>query len=74
MTVEEDPLSPLHQQQRFVTENIYRCLAPCQDCTGKYISQLLRKRLICNCLCHKQRTGNKMGSDIILLHANEAIS
>jgi hypothetical protein len=28
---------------------------------------LLRKRLICNCICHKQRTGNKMGCDIILL-------
>jgi hypothetical protein len=61
MTVEEDPLSPLHKQQ-FVTENIYRCLAPCHDCTGKYISQLLGKRLICNCICHKQKTDNKMGS------------
>ncbi|MDQ3967968.1 MAG: hypothetical protein M3275_06185 [Thermoproteota archaeon] len=61
-----DPLPPLSEQQPFVTENIFRCLAPCQDCTGQYISQLLRKRLICNCTCHMKRKGNNnIDSDIL---------
>jgi hypothetical protein len=53
MTIEEDPLSLLHkQQQHFVTENIYHCLAPCQDCTGSYVSEILGMRFICCCYCH----------------------
>lgn len=53
MTIdEEDPLLPLRKQQQFVTENIYRCLAPCQDCTGSYVSEILGMRFICCCYCH----------------------
>jgi hypothetical protein len=40
-------------------EIIYKCLTPCAECTGRYVSDVLEKRLICRCLCHRQ---HKLGS------------
>jgi hypothetical protein len=42
-----------HLQQHFATANIYRCLAPCKECTGNYISEILQKRFMCCCRCHR---------------------
>jgi hypothetical protein len=36
------------------TQHIYRCLAPCSECTGQYVSEVLSKRLICCCDCHNR--------------------
>ena len=44
--------SPHHHMQ-FATAIIYRCLAPCKECTGNYISEILQKRFLCRCRCHK---------------------
>jgi hypothetical protein len=38
--------------REIVTEVIHKCLASCSDCTGRYVSNLLRKRFICKCSCH----------------------
>jgi hypothetical protein len=55
--------SPLSRHPQFASANIYRCLAPCKECTGNYISELLQKRFVCNCRCHKI-TENDFGSAI----------
>jgi hypothetical protein len=44
--------SPTMHHLQFSTANIYKCLAPCKECTGNYISELLQKRFICRCPCH----------------------
>ncbi|HYZ59582.1 MAG TPA: hypothetical protein VE544_07985 [Nitrososphaeraceae archaeon] len=49
---EADPFPPSSHHPQFATANIYKCLAPCKECTGYYTSELLRKRLICYCRCH----------------------
>jgi hypothetical protein len=60
MTTADEPSPPSrpqpsshHLRQQFATANIYRCLAPCKECTGNYISEILQKRFICYCRCHK---------------------
>ncbi len=58
---EADVYLPLHHMQ-FATANIYRCLAPCKECTGNYISEILQKRFLCQCRCHK-KTENDIGFD-----------
>jgi hypothetical protein len=35
-----------------VTEIIHKCLTPCAQCTGRYVSNILGKRFICHCPCH----------------------
>jgi hypothetical protein len=35
-----------------VKEIIYKCLTSCPECSGSYVSKILRKRLICHCPCH----------------------
>jgi hypothetical protein len=45
--------SPLSHHLQFATTKIYKCLAPCKECTGNYISEILQKRFVCNCRCHK---------------------
>jgi hypothetical protein len=48
---EADPVIPsLHLG--YAIANIYRCLAPCGECTGGYISELLQKRFVCYRRCH----------------------
>jgi hypothetical protein len=47
-----EPSLPSHHLQ-FATTNIYKCLAPCKECTGNYISEILQKRFLCHCRCHK---------------------
>jgi hypothetical protein len=42
----------------FGTSVIYKCLAPCNECTRNYISQMLQKRFICNCICHSTKVNN----------------
>lgn len=32
--------------------NILRCLAPCEECTRQYVSEVLHKRFLCKCNCH----------------------
>lgn len=34
------------------TERIHHFLAPCNECSGSYSSEVLQKRLICDCDCH----------------------
>jgi hypothetical protein len=34
-------------------EVISNCLAPCEECTGRYISETLEKQFICDCKCHR---------------------
>ena len=51
--IEADPSTLSSHHQQFATLNIYRCLAACKECTGNYISELLQKRFICHCRCHK---------------------
>jgi len=41
------------RHMQFSTANIYKCLAPCKECNGNYVSELLQKRFICYCRCHK---------------------
>jgi len=55
--------SSSHEQQ-FASANIYRCLAPCQECTGTYISEILQKRFVCYCRCHHQITKNPVDSTL----------
>jgi hypothetical protein len=50
-------LPPVHHLQ-FTTANIYKCLAPCRECTGNYISKILQKRLVCKCRCHSIKEDN----------------
>ena len=33
-------------------ERLLRCLAPCTECTGIYVSEVLGRRFICCCGCH----------------------
>lgn len=35
-----------------VTEIIRKCLTPCLECTGRYVSKVLGKRFVCHCPCH----------------------
>jgi hypothetical protein len=42
-----------HLWQQYALANIYRCLSPCKECTGNYVSEMLQKRFICHCICHK---------------------
>lgn len=62
MTEPEAPLSASHNPLRFATIDIYKCLAPCKECTGNYISETLQKRFICYCRCHYIITGNDIDS------------
>jgi len=50
------PPSSLHVH--FGIAVIYRCLAPCKECTGNYISEMLQKQFICNCMCHSTKENN----------------
>jgi hypothetical protein len=59
--IEAEPSQSQDRHLQFVTTNIYRCLAPCKECTGNYVSEILQKRFICNCRCHKI-TENEFGS------------
>jgi hypothetical protein len=52
MTAAADPSSPSPYHLQFATADIYRCLAPCNECTGNYVSELLQKRFLCHCRCH----------------------
>jgi hypothetical protein len=36
-----------------ITEIIYKCLTPCAECTRRYVSNVLGKRFICHCPCHR---------------------
>jgi hypothetical protein len=60
-----DP-STLSRHLQFAIANIYRCLAPCKECTGNYISELLQKRFVCHCRCHNT-TNSSFGSATIRL-------
>jgi hypothetical protein len=51
------PLPSSHHRQ-FTLTNIYKCLVPCKECTGNYVSEILQKRFICNCRCHYVREDN----------------
>jgi hypothetical protein len=42
-----------HRHLQFVTIHIFKCLAPCKECTGNYISEILQKRFLCHYRCHK---------------------
>lgn len=35
-------------------KEIFHCLAPCAECTGGYISEILGMRFICCCPCHAE--------------------
>jgi len=52
MTAAADPSPPSLYHLQWQTADIYRCLAPCNECTGNYVSELLEKRFICHCPCH----------------------
>lgn len=65
------PPSTHHLQ--FATTNIYRCLAPCRECPGNYVSELLQKRFLCHCRCHNT-TKSDFGSATIRLREEAVVS
>jgi hypothetical protein len=42
--------------RQFTIASIYKCLAPCHECSRNYVSELLKKRFICYCSCHNKIT------------------
>jgi hypothetical protein len=34
---------------------VTECLAGCSMCPGAYVSDLLRPRILCCCICHQKR-------------------
>ena len=62
MTRGDDDASRVLSHRQFTTANIYKCLAPCNECNGNYASELLQKRFICYCRCHTKIAGNDFGS------------
>ena len=37
---------------------VTHCLTDdCSECTGSYINELLGHRLVCECTCHKNKSG-----------------
>jgi hypothetical protein len=60
---DDDVVSQRFSHQQFTTANIYKCLAPCNECNGNYISELLQKRFVCYCRCHEKIAENYRGLD-----------
>jgi hypothetical protein len=48
MTSRADPSSPSPYPLQWQTADIYMCLAPCNECTENYVSELLEKRFVCH--------------------------
>jgi hypothetical protein len=49
----------LHQQglraKEAPIERIFQYLAPCAECTGSYVSEILGMKFVCCCPCHIER-------------------
>ena len=41
--------------RQFTIASVYKCLAPCHECSRSYVSELLKKRFICYCSCHNNK-------------------